>query len=35
MHDFIDRDDLISINEEKRYLSKVMVKGETMIQSMC
>jgi hypothetical protein len=35
IHDFIDRDDSIGINEGKRYLLEVAVKGEAMIQSTC
>jgi hypothetical protein len=37
IHDFIDGDDSISINKEKRHLSEVefSVKGEAVIQSTC
>jgi hypothetical protein len=31
IYDFINKDDLININEEKRYLSEVAVKGEAII----
>ena len=37
IHDFIDGDDFISINEGKRHLPEVRcsVKGEAVIQSTC